>query len=185
MPSAWMGSPLGAVLSAEPLDAGPGKVRERLLTASAAWARRVAGEGLQGGRGETRRAHFPVESGEQTRGKQQGSRVRGQGVCARPGERLPLAVRRGWFLGSSGNSRPLSSDCPTAVRLWPLEIRQESRGRGRLQRETPTHPKGSRPLRGGEWEVLVEGWTGQPRPDPGDGCRALSCLPGELWRVPR
>ena len=165
---------------------------ECLLTASAAWARRVTGEGLQGDRGETHRAHFPVESGEQTRGKHQGSRVRGQGICAWPGERLPLVARRDWFLGSSGNSRRFSSDSPTTVRLWPLEIRllcvglrQESRGRGRSQRATPTHHKGSRPLRGGEWEVLVEGWTGRPRPDPGDGCRALSCLPGELWRVPR
>ena len=182
----------GAVLSPEPLDAVTGKVRECLLSASAAWARRVTGEGLQGGRGETHRAHVPVESGEQTRGKHQGSRVRGQGICARPGERLPLVARRDWFLGSSGNSRRFSSDSPTTVRLWPLEIRllcvgprQESRGRGRSQRATPTHHKGSRPLRGGEWEVLVEGWTGRPRPDPGDGCRALSCLPGELWRVPR
>ena len=182
----------GVVLSPEPLDAVTGKVRECLLTASAAWARRVTGEGLQGGRGETHRAHFPVESGEQTRGKHQGSRVRGQGICAWPGERLPLVARRDWFLGSSGNSRRFSSDSPTTVRLWPLEIRllcvglrQESRGRGRSQRATPTHHKGSRPLRGGEWEVLVEGWTGRPRPDPGDGCRALSCLPGELWRVPR
>ena len=110
----------------------------------------------------------------------------------RPGERLPLVARRDWFPGSSGNSRPFSSNSPTTVRLWPLEIRllcvglrQESRGGGRSQRATPTHLKGSRPLRGGEWEVLVEDWTGQPRPDPGDGCRALSCLPGELWRVPR
>lgn len=54
----------------------------RLPTASAAWARRVTGEELQGGRGQACRAHFPVESGDQTRGKQQGSRVRGQGVCA-------------------------------------------------------------------------------------------------------
>ena len=101
-------------------------------------------------------------------------------------------ARGDWFLGSSGNSRRFSSDSPTTVRLWPLEIRllcvgprQEYRGRGRSQRATPTHRKGSRPLRGGEWEVLVEGWTGLPRPDPGDGCRASSCLPGELWRVPR
>lgn len=47
----------GAVLSPESLDAVTGKVRECLLTASAAWARRVTGEGLQSGRGETRRAH--------------------------------------------------------------------------------------------------------------------------------
>lgn len=145
MPSAWMGSPLGVVLSPEPLDAVTGKVRECLLTASAAWARRVTGEGLQSGRGETRRAHLPVESGEQTRGKQQGSRVRGQGVCARPGERLPLVARGDWFLGSSGNSRRFSSDSPTTVRLWPLEIRllcvgprQESRGRGRSQSDPNT-----------------------------------------------
>ena len=118
--------------------------------------------------------------------------MRGQGVCAPAwGEAASCGVerlvpRQFWeftavFQQLANNREALALE----MRLLCVGPRQQSRGGGRSQRATPTHRKGSRQLRGGEWEVLVEDWTGQPRPDPGGGCRALSCLPGELWRVPR